>query len=199
MAAQAAKRNLEDLTVGPVLSLKNKDFEYQRDFCLKLEGAKILFGGKPLENHKIPPCYAAWQPSAYFVPFKHFFDPAAFPELTKEYFGPAQIVTEYDDSEIDKLLEILEKIPHHLTAAVVSNDIPFRTKIMANTVNGTSYTGIKARTTGAPQNHWFGPCGDIRGAGIGTPEAIRLVWSVHREIVYDELPVPEGWTVPKPT
>lgn len=23
---------------------------------------------------------------------------------------------------------------------------------------------------GAPQNHWFGPAGDPRGAGIGTPE-----------------------------
>ena len=28
------------------------------------------------------------------------------------------------------------------------------------------------RTTGAPQNHWFGPCGDPRSAGIGSPEAI---------------------------
>jgi 1-pyrroline-5-carboxylate dehydrogenase len=31
---------------------------------------------------------------------------------------------------------------------------------------------MRARTTGAPQNHWFGPCGDPRAAGIGTPEAI---------------------------
>ena len=45
--------------------------------------------------------------------------------------------------------------------------------------------GPRARTTGAPQNHWFGPAGDPRGAGIGTPEAIRLVWSCHRELISD--------------
>ena len=58
--------------------------------------------------------------------------------------------------------------------------------------DGTTYTGIRARTTGAPQNHWFGPSGDPRGAGIGTPEAIRLVWSSHREIIQDSGPVPSG-------
>ena len=46
---------------------------------------------------------------------------------------------------------------------------------------------------GAPQNHWFGPAGDPRAAGIGTPEAIRLVWSCHREIINDVGPVPEGF------
>jgi 1-pyrroline-5-carboxylate dehydrogenase len=34
--------------------------------------------------------------------------------------------------------------------------------------------------------------GDPRGAGIGTPEAIRLVWSCHREIINDHGPVPEA-------
>jgi 1-pyrroline-5-carboxylate dehydrogenase len=52
-------------------------------------------------------------------------------------------------------------------------------------VNGTTYTGMKARTTGAPQNHWFGPSGDPRSAGIGTPEAIINTWSSHREIIKD--------------
>jgi len=59
-----------------------------------------------------------------------------------------------------------------LTAAVVSNDQVFTEKILGSTVNGTTYAGIRARTTGAPQNHWFGPAGDPRGAGIGTAEAI---------------------------
>jgi 1-pyrroline-5-carboxylate dehydrogenase len=45
----------------------------------------------------------------------------------------------------------------------------------------------------------FGPCGDPRGAGIGTPEAIKLVWSSHREIIIDEGPVPEGWRLPAAT
>lgn len=42
-----------------------------------------------------------------------------------------------------------------------------------------------ARTTGAPQNHWFGPGGDIRGSGIGTQEAILGTWTYPREIVWD--------------
>jgi len=196
---QAAKRNLEDLSIGPVLSFKNSQLEDHRKFIEGIEGHKILFGGKALTGHNIPACYGAWEPTAYFVPFKHFMNPDLFPKLTEEIFAPVQIVTEYDDSEIDKILELFEKIPLHLTAAVVSNDLPFRTKILAHTSNGTTYAGYRARTTGAPQNHWFGPAGDIRAAGIGTAEAIRLVWSVHREIIYDELPEPKTWAMPAPT
>ncbi len=33
------------------------------------------------------------------------------------------------------------------------------------------------------------------GAGIGTAEAIRLVWSAHREIITDVGPVPPAGTV----
>ena len=95
-----------------------------------------------------------------------------------------QVVTSYDD--IDKVLNICEKIDDHLTAAVVSNDPKFVNYVIGNTVNGTTYTGEKARTTGAPQNHWFGPCGDPRSAGIGSPEAIIQTWSCHREIIRDE-------------
>lgn len=45
----------------------------------------------------------------------------------------------------------------------------------------------------------FGPAGDPRGAGIGTPEAIKLVWSCHREIIYDYGPVPTKWEIPPST
>ena len=62
-----------------------------------------------------------------------------------------------------------------------------------NTINGTIYAGIRARTTGAPQQHWFGPSGDPRSAGIHTPEAIKLCWSSHREIIYDYGPVAKDW------
>jgi len=92
--------------------------------------------------------------------------------LTTELFGPFQIVTEWTNSQQDLVLEILESVPHHLTAAVVSNDPIFTDKILGETVNGTTYHGLRARTTGAPQNHWFGPSGDPRGAGIGTDYAI---------------------------
>jgi len=73
----------------------------------------------------------------------------------------------------------------HLTAGVVSNDAQFQHKVLSNSLNGTTYVGMRARTTGAPQNHWFGPAGDPRSAGIGTAEAIRYTWSGHREIITD--------------
>jgi 1-pyrroline-5-carboxylate dehydrogenase len=82
------------------------------------------------------------------------------------------VVTDYRNGDVDTVTEILERMSHHLTAAVVSNDSVFTEKILGSTVNGTTYAGIRARTTGAPQNHWFGPAGDPRGAGIGTAEAI---------------------------
>ena len=113
-------------------------------------------------------------------------------------FAPFQVVTIFGDDEVDGVIEACERMSHHLTAAVASNDVHFQTKVLANTVNGTTYAGIRARTTGAPQNHWFGPAGDTRGAGIGTPEAIKLVWSCHREIIHDTI-IPANWTQPAPS
>jgi len=103
-----------------------------------------------------------------------------------------QVLTSYSDSQLGDVLKCLEKMDAHLTAAVVSNDPVFLNAVLGATVNGTTYAGMRARTTGAPQNHWFGPAGDPRGAGIGTPEAIRLVWSCHREIISDFGPGPVG-------
>ena len=102
----------------------------------------------------------------------------------------------YGDDDLDTVLSLLERMSHHLTAAVVSADILFQNKVLGATVNGTTYTGMRARTTGAPQNHWFGPSGDPRGAGIGTPEAIQVTWSAHREIISDQGPAPAGWETP---
>ena len=104
------------------------------------------------------------------------------------------VLTGYDD--LDDLLGMLERMSHHLTAAVVSADPVFQQKVLGATVNGTTYCGMRARTTGAPQNHWFGPSGDPRGAGIGTPEAIQVTWSAHREIIADQGPLPEDWSIP---
>ena len=58
----------------------------------------------------------------------------------------------------------------------------FQQKGLGATVNGTTYCGMRARTTGAPQNHWFGPCGDPRGAGIGLFAARRLARSMDGEL-----------------
>ena len=119
--------------------------------------------------------------------------------VTTELFGPFQVVVEYADSDLPVLLDVLERISHHLTAGVVSNDTLFLTKVLGASVNGTTYCGMRGRTTGAPQNHWFGPSGDPRAAGIGTPEAIIATWSGHREIVSDQGPLPDNWATPPPT
>ncbi|CAM9843610.1 unnamed protein product [Pylaiella littoralis] len=204
----ASQRTLDNLTVGPVLSVTTEACMNHIDRLLKIRGAKVLFGGKPLSSEnakKIPAVYGAWEPTAVFVPLKEMLkSPENFALCTTEIFGPFQarhkrVVTEYRDDELDAVLEACERMDHHLTAAVVSNDVSFQRRVLEATVNGTTYCGIRARTTGAPQNHWFGPGGDCRAAGIGTREAIRAVWSCHREVIMDEGPVPEGWTTPART
>jgi len=199
LAAIASKRSFDNLTIGPVLSVTNAQFIEQKEKILKMEGAKVLFGGKINENTKIPKCYGTFEPTAMLVPLKHFDNPEFFKILTTEVFGPFQVLTEYDDTSIPKLLDILENIPLHLTAGVVSSEPDFRNLVLGHTVNGVTYAGLRARTTGAPQNHWFGPCGDPRGAGIGTAESIQLVWSCHREIIMDEGPIPKNWKMPPPS
>ncbi|KAG5536687.1 hypothetical protein RHGRI_024195 [Rhododendron griersonianum] len=131
-------------------------------------------------------------------------DLAARRKLEDLTVGPVlTVVTEYKDNQIPMVLDALERMHAHLTAAVVSNDQLFLqarlAEVIGKSVNGTTYAGLRARTTGAPQNHWFGPAGDPRGAGIGTPEAIKLVWSCHREIIYDFGPLPQKWETPAST
>lgn len=152
-----------------------------------------------VENHSIPKVYGAIRPTAVFVPLEEILKKENFELVTTEIFGPFQILTKYSDDQLDLVLQLLEKMHAHLTAAVVSNDDLFRQKVLARSVNGTTYAGIRARTTGAPQNHWFGPAGDPRAGGIGTPEAIKLVWSCHREIIQDIGPIPKAWTIPEAT
>ncbi|GMH32423.1 hypothetical protein BSKO_00257 [Bryopsis sp. KO-2023] len=186
---RAASRNLKDLTVGPVITWTTGAMLKHVESLLEIPGARLMFGGKALTGHSIPDCYGAIEPTAVYVPLDKILDKKHFELATTEVFGPLQVVTDYKDSELDKVLEVCEGLEAHLTAAVVSNDPVFLTKVLGSTVNGTTYAGWKARTTGAPQNHWFGPAGDPRGAGIGTPEAIKLVWSCHREVIHDVGPL----------
>eukprot|EP00252_Welwitschia_mirabilis_P017993 TRINITY_DN40131_c0_g1_i1.p1 TRINITY_DN40131_c0_g1~~TRINITY_DN40131_c0_g1_i1.p1 ORF type:complete len:557 (-),score=122.71 TRINITY_DN40131_c0_g1_i1:309-1979(-) len=195
----AARRKLEDLTVGPVLTVTTQRMLAHLEKLLQIPGSRLLFGGEPLENHKIPEIYGAFKPTAVYVPLDEILKDENFGIVTTEIFGPFQIITSYKQDELSKVLEACEKMENHLTAGVVSNDVKFLQNILGRTVNGTTYAGIRARTTGAPQNHWFGPAGDPRGAGIGTIEAIRLVWSCHREVIFDVGPVPDGWTLPAST
>jgi 1-pyrroline-5-carboxylate dehydrogenase len=181
----AASRSLDNLTIGPVLTKTTTAMLDHVDALLKIPGARLLFGGKELAAHSIPPQYGAIEPTAVFVPLDQLLTDEHFDLCTTEIFGPLQIVSSYVDDDVAKLLEVTERLRHHLTAAIVSNDLPFVQHLLSRTLNGTTYVGRAARTTGAPQNHWFGPAGDPRAAGIGSPEAIRAVWSCHREIVTD--------------
>lgn len=195
----AARRKLEDLTVGPVLTVTTEAMLEHTNNLLQIPGSKLLFGGKALENHSIPSIYGAIKPTAVFVPLEEILKEKNYDLVTKEIFGPFQVVTEYKYHQLPLVLDALERMHANLTAAVVSNDPLFLQEVIGKSVNGTTYAGLRARTTGAPQNHWFGPCGDPRGAGIGTPEAIKLVWSTHREIIYDFGPVPQKWEIPAST
>jgi 1-pyrroline-5-carboxylate dehydrogenase len=191
----AARRSLADLTNGPVLTWSNKRIQAHVEAVLRVPAAELMFGGSALVGHDIPERYGAFEPTAIRVPLPAVCD-RHFDLLTTELFGPFQIISTYTDNEIPELLKLLERMSHHLTAAVVSADPVFQNRILSATVNGTTYCGMRARTTGAPQNHWFGPAGDPRAAGIGTPEAIVSTWSGHREIIMDQGALPEGWRVP---
>ena len=195
LGALASRRNLDDLTIGPVLSWTNERIRSHVDAMLAIPGSELLFGGQPLEAHSIPGCYGAWQPTAVRVPLQALQGPD-FERVTTELFGPFQVVVTYGDEDLDGVLAVMERISHHLTAAVVSADPVFQARVLGATVNGTTYCGMRARTTAAPQNHWFGPCGDPRAAGIGTPEAIIATWSGHREIILDQGALEADWTLP---
>lgn len=88
MKSQAGKRGLDNLTCGPVLTWNNDRIKAHIDACLELDGAEIIFGGNPLKNHKIPAMYGAYEPTAIFVPLKHFRSAKKFKLLTTELFGP---------------------------------------------------------------------------------------------------------------
>ncbi|TSD01573.1 MAG: 1-pyrroline-5-carboxylate dehydrogenase [Parcubacteria group bacterium Greene1014_15] len=194
----AKRRSLSDLTVGPLLSVNNEQIYEHIAKILTLHGTCLNWGGNPLTLHTIPACYGAYEPTAISVPISLFCVEQQFELLTKEIFGPFQLIVEYNDEQVDTMLEILERVAHHLTAAVVSNDQEFIGKVLGATKNGTTYVGLRARTTGAPQNHFFGPCGPT-AAGIGTPESIIATWTAHREVVFDTFPPSATWILPDPS
>jgi 1-pyrroline-5-carboxylate dehydrogenase len=179
----AEKRSLADLTISPLLSVTNEQIENHINNLLKIPNSHILFGGERLKNNSIPEHYGCFEPTAVYVPISEIMKPEYFDLVTTEVFGPIQIITVYTSDEIVNVLDICEQMKSNLTAAVVSNDKLFIQNVLSKTVNGTTYTGIRARTTGAPQNMFFGPAGDPRAGGIHTKEAIQNTWSCHREIL----------------
>jgi 1-pyrroline-5-carboxylate dehydrogenase len=191
----AEKRSLKDLTISPVMTWTNKKLQEHVDNLLKIPGAQLLFGGSPIkESHNVPDIYGSYLPTAVFIPLKSFSTKKYYDLITTEVFGPLQIVTEYNDYNLDVVLNIMESFKQNLTAGVASNNPEFLNKVLGHTLNGVTYAGLRARTTGAPQNHWFGPCGDPRAGGIGTPESIKYVWSSHREIITDTI-LPKNYKI----
>ena len=59
--------------------------------CSRAAGAKVLFGGTPLEGHSIPDCYGAIKPTAVFVPLEEILKDENFDLVTTEVFGPVQV------------------------------------------------------------------------------------------------------------
>lgn len=185
----ASKRNLKDLTIGPVLSLTTDVMLDHVNKLAKIPGAKILYGGKPLTGHIIPKCYGAIEPTAIFVPLKQILLPQYWNTVTTEIFGPVQVVTVYEDDELPLVFETCERMKNHLTGAVVSNDPQFYNLVVSHLPNGVVYAGYLARTTGAPQNHFFGPGGEPCGAGIGDRQSIIDTWSWRGAVIYDFGPI----------
>jgi 1-pyrroline-5-carboxylate dehydrogenase len=95
MKKLSERRKLEDLTVGPVLTVTTEAMMEHMNNLLKIPGSKVLFGGEPLENHSIPKVYGAVKPTAVFVPLEEILKSGNFELVTKEIFGPFQVVTEY--------------------------------------------------------------------------------------------------------
>jgi 1-pyrroline-5-carboxylate dehydrogenase len=181
----AEARSLEELTNCPVLTWTNDQFMAHVNNCLRIPGAELAFGGKVLEGNTVPECYAAVEPTAIVVDLEALSNPEYFDILTTELFGPCQILVRWKEGQLDGVIDALNTMQNHLTAGIVSNDPQFLNQVLANTISGTIYAGLLARTTAAPQQHWFGPSGDVRAGGIHTKEAIQLCWSGHREIIYD--------------
>lgn len=181
----AAKRNLQDLSIGPVLTWNNQQIQEHVDKLLKIKGAELIFGGRPLIGaHRIPTCYGSYEPTAVYVPLEQILP--NFELVTTEVFGPFQVITHWSGKDdLDFILQLFDQMKNHLTAGVVSDNQEFLNYVLGRTINGTTYAGIRARTTGAPEWHFFGPAGHPASAGIGTPEAIISTWSQNRTIIYD--------------
>lgn len=111
----AERRKLEDLTVGPVLTvsmlfillctvlttyllhklillqLTTETMLDHANKLLQIPGSKLLFGGKPLEDHSIPPVYGAIKPTAIYVPLEEMLKENNYELVTREIFGPFQV------------------------------------------------------------------------------------------------------------
>ncbi|CDJ43534.1 aldehyde dehydrogenase, putative, partial [Eimeria tenella] len=98
LAAAAARRSLQTLTICPLLSLNNQQMHRHVQALLSLKGACLLFGGYPLQQqqqqqqqHSVPPQFGLYAPTAVLLPLQTLaFDAAARKVALQEVFGPLQ-------------------------------------------------------------------------------------------------------------
>jgi len=85
--ALAERRSLSNLSLSPLISVTNADIDAHIEKLLKIPGAKVLFGGAPIdEPNNIPDVYGSYKPTAVFVPIDGMLK--NFELCTTEIFGP---------------------------------------------------------------------------------------------------------------
>ena len=127
--SNAAARSKDNLTIGPVMTHTTAEILEHTRKLLDIPGAELVMGGKEIEGHDVPECYGMVEPTAVYVPLDQILKEENFSTVCSELFGPFFVVTSYDDSTLPGVLEACERMSHHLTAAVVSNDSDFQQKV----------------------------------------------------------------------
>ena len=113
-----------------------------------------------------------------------------------------QVITSYTDDQLPLVLQLVNRMANHLTAGIVSNDQHFLNEVLGNTISGTIYAGIRARTTAAPQQHWYGRRSDLPShtsnppppspsTHLPPPSLCRQVWPLGRSTLRGN-PYPRG-------
>ena len=93
--AQAAKRSQDNLTIGPIFTWTNDQIQGHVDEILSFPNTELLFGGKALKSNGVPEIYGTYPPTAVKVPITHFKNQKKREVLTRELFGPFQLVVEF--------------------------------------------------------------------------------------------------------
>lgn len=70
---------------------------------LQIPGSELLFGGKALENHSIPPIYGALKPTAIYIPLEEMLKDGNYELVTREIFGPFQVIKREHCTKLDHI------------------------------------------------------------------------------------------------
>lgn len=68
MKSLAETMKLDDMTIGPVLTVTTESMLEHDQMSLQIPRSKVLFKREPLQDHSIPKAYGAIKPTAVFVP-----------------------------------------------------------------------------------------------------------------------------------